>query len=292
MASSRRPIKWTPPVPYTPTSKPYSEYTVNFLWDLSLLGYVHTDHVSRMYGAPYSTTLLHVKRWRQKGLIQAAWVPYHKKRTRIFTLAPGGVEFLQYEDDKTWEMLHPYWVPIPDQNRTLHTVEHNLDRTTAALLLTKTASSYGLDAFWDKTYTRIVGALPNAAVSLRPDAAIWINGHPWFIELERSWRNRTLMHKLTQYDHVAMHGLWRKVPGCNEPPKVLLIPTAANTQSINFKSWMTTFRLYQHGYIWVWPWDHVLKQDFTIYGGDGDTTLISRNFWKLNQAPAYYEPRR
>ena len=280
-------IQWTPPQPYTPSQRPYSSFTLNFLWDLSLLGYVSTEHAAKMYGAPYSTIVLHLRRWRRHGLIQAAWVPHHKVRIRIFTLAPGGVELLREDDETAWDLLHPHWVSFPDQHRTWHTVEHNLDRTTAALMIARNASSYRLDADWDKSFTRLVAATPHVSVYLKPDAAIWINGHPWFIELERSWRNRTLMHKLTQYDHIAMHGLWRQIPQCNEPPKLLLIPTEANTQKRNFQSWITTFRMYQHSYVWVWPWDHVLKKDFTIYGGDGDTKLVSRNFWKLNQAPAY-----
>jgi hypothetical protein len=286
--SSRYPeIQWSVPRPYTPSQKPYNAFTLNFLWDLSLVGYVSTEQAALFYGASVKTIRRHLTFWHKKGLIQGAWVSYRQQRARIWTIAPGGVELLRDEDDTTWELLHPHWVSFADQHRTWHTVEHNLDRTTAALLIAKNAGSYRLDADWDKTFTRMTAATPTVSVYLKPDAAIWVNGHPWFIELERSWRNRTLLHKLTQYDHIAMHGLWRQIPQCNEPPKLLLIPTEANTQKRNFQSWITTFRMYQHSYVWVWPWDHVLKNDFTIYGGDGDTKLVSRNFWKLNQAPAY-----
>jgi hypothetical protein len=114
-------ICWTDPRPYQRSSKPYNAFTVNFLWDLSLLSYVTTEQAGVFYGASLNTIRRHLTFWHNKGLIQGAWVPYRHQRTRIWTLAPGGVELLQEEDDTAWDLLHPRWVSSPDQHRTLHT---------------------------------------------------------------------------------------------------------------------------------------------------------------------------
>lgn len=291
MASPRRPIHWTPPRSTARRrQRPYNAYTMDFLWDLSLLGYVTIDQASWMYGAPRSTTVLNLRHWRYRGLIQAAWITYHGQRTRIVSLAPGGADLLRDEDEKGWELLHPQWAPISERQRTARLVEHNLDRITAALTLKRKAGELGLAASWDLWMTDLVVS-GHPQLWIKPDAALTINGHPWLIELERSWRVRTLIHKLAQYDRVVLHGGWREIPWCQEPPKVLLIPTAANTQAINFQTWMTNFQHYHHSYAWVWPWPHVEAGRFTVYGGDGDPVIQARDLWAMIREPAYRERR-
>jgi hypothetical protein len=291
MASVRHLIRWTEPSVVPPKIRShYNDYTMNFLWDLSLADYVTIDQASWMYGAPRSTTLHNLRHWRKRGLIQAAWVPYHGQRTRIIALAPGGVDLLRDDDDKGWDMLHPNWVPVSERVRTNRLVEHNLDRNTAALTLKRKAETLGLSASWDLWMTELI--VPGRdSLWIKPDAFIRLNDHPCVIELERSWRKETLLHKFAQYDRCILQGGWRQISWCNEPPKVLFIPTAANTQQKNWQTWMTTFQFHQHSYAWIWPWPHVAAGRFTVYGGDGDPVIQARDLWAMMRQPAYRERR-
>jgi len=291
MDSVRHLIRWS--VPQTVTRqrrRPFNDYTMGFLWSLSLIDYVTIDQASWMYGAPRSTMLHNLRHWRKRGLIQAAWVPYHGQRTRIVALAPGGAELLREDDEKGWDALHPNWVPVAERVRTNRLVEHNLDRNTAALTLKRQAESLGFLASWDLGLGDLFISGRDPLV-IKPDAFVRLNDHPWLIELERSWRKETLDHKFKQYDRLILQGGWRDNTWCNEPPKVLFIPTGANTQKIQWETWLTTFQFHQHSYAWIWPWPHVQAGRFTVYGGDGDPVIQARDLWAMVRQPAYWERR-
>ncbi|WP_053958123.1 replication-relaxation family protein [Sulfobacillus thermosulfidooxidans] len=291
MDSVRHLMRWSEPVRVTrKRRRAYNDYTMNFLWDLSLVDYVTIDQAGWMYGAPRSTILHNLRHWRGRGLIQAAWVPYHGRRTRIIALAPGGAELLQYDDEKGWNLMHPHWVPVAERIRTNRFIEHNLDRNTVALTITRQAEDLRLEASWDLHITDFIISSRHP-LHIKPDAAIRLNDHPWIIEVERSWRKETLLHKFAQYDRLILQGGWRHIPWCNEPPKVLFIPTETNTQKIHWETWMNTFQFHQHSYAWMWPFDYVINHQWTIYGGNGQRVIQPQNFWNLIRQPAYHEPK-
>lgn len=285
-----RPIHWTPArSPQMQRHRAFSPYTIDFLWTLSMVGYVTVDQAGWIYGAPPRTMFYNIRTWRERGLIQSARITYHNRHTRIVTLAPVGAKLLQENDEEAWQTLHPHWEPLANTQRTARMVEHNLDRNTVALTLTRAARKHGFSALWDTWQTHLTVPGPHP-LHIRPDAALRINGHPVLIELERSWRAGTLLTKLKHYDHLVLHGGWRSIAWCNEPPKLILVPTGANTQKTNFENWLTTFELSQHSYAWVWPWPYIIQSQWTVYGGDDNYQITPHNFWSLIQHPPYKGP--
>lgn len=280
-------ILWTPERhPTRKRQRSFSPFTMEFLWTLSHIGYTTTEQAAMIYGAPLRTMSYNIRLWRERGLIQSARITYHGQHTRIVTLAREGARILQEDDDEAWEVLHPRWTPLADRSITTRMVEHNLDRNTVALILTRQAQKRGLQATWDTWQTDLTVIHPKP-LHIRPDASLRLNGHPVLIEVERSWRSGTLRKKLEQYDRLIMQGGWRYISWCNEPPKVLIVPTGANTQEINFQSWLTTFQFFQHSYAWIWPWPHAVDSQWTIYGGDGEYHIRSHDLWTLIKQPAY-----
>ncbi|SMC08161.1 Replication-relaxation [Sulfobacillus thermosulfidooxidans DSM 9293] len=282
-----RPIRWTPArSPKIQRRRAFSAYTLDFLWTLSMVGYVTIEQAGWIYGAPPRTMFYNIRTWRERGLIQSARISYHSQRTRIVTLAPEGAKLLQEDDDDAWQVLHPHWEPISQTAHTMRMVEHNLDRNTVALMLVRQSQKQGFPTSWDTWQTSLT-VTGSHALHIRPDAALRLNGHPVLIELERSWRAGTIQKKLQQYDRLILQGGWRSIAWCNEPPKVLIVPTGANTQKKNFESWLTTFQLFHHSYAWIWPWSQVRESRWTVYGGGGDYQIMPRDLWTIIRQPPY-----
>ncbi len=158
--------------------------------------------------------------------------------TAVWALTEAGGRVLA-EYVPAWAERTRDWVSPVDRPALRHAMHHELGRNAVVLAVQAEAARRGvMVAVWPDTDGTIRAQVPQTGtwINLTPDAVIDVNGQPWHLEYERSWRRDTLQHKVHQFGVMLRHEFWRE--RWIRPPKLLVVADEVGTQEYRIDTWL------------------------------------------------------
>lgn len=159
--------------------------------------------------------------------------------TAVWALtAAGGRMLAEYLPD--WAERHRDWQSPVDKPAFRHSMRHELSRNAITLAAHAEGQRRGVPVtLWPDTDGTIRAQVPQTGtwINLTPDAVIDVNGQPWYLEYERSWRRDTLQHKVHQFGVLLRHEFWHE--RWVRAPKLLVVADEAkNAQGYRLDTWL------------------------------------------------------
>jgi hypothetical protein len=291
---------WTP-LPKNPPPFLWGQKADDLLHWLASLRYLTAEQAMHLIGWIHkSTAVRQLERMTASGLTQAAWISYRGRRTRVWTLSARG-GYLLGRHDPDWASRNADWTSPASDGVSGHAIAHTLDRNLFCIdvdlevqgrreagIVRPQAPDEGWWMFWESGPPIHLATLGGGTrTDFVPDAILTINGHPWYLELERSWRVDTLTRKLRQYDTFLKARLWREMH--TSLPRVLFLLSDANTQDIAYTTYMARADAAHRDYLYVMTWDQYQRgYEAVHWSSDGERQTVQ---WLELQAPlARFEP--
>jgi len=218
------------------------------------------------------------------GYVQRTPSVYHGRRIQVWTASRHAATLLA-ADDPHWSAMHPHWQSVADQAVLGRALVHSLARNDICLDLLQNADQLGWPALWHFPTPRWVEPVTHTVVV--PDAWMTIAGHPWAVEMERSWRSSTLQRKMAQYAVFYQHRSWGA--WTTRLPRVLLVLADASTQDRRLSTWLANLDDLRSEWVAVLPWAEVLGQwRVWTWSATGERRQVA---WvDLHRAPPRWAP--
>ena len=184
-----------------------------------------TTRVSALHRAGYVTS------------VRMRWPEHSVTAVHALTTA-GGRMLVDYVPG--WAERHRDWQSPVNKPAFRHSMRHELGRNAIILAAHAEGQRRGAPVtLWPDTGGTIRAQVPQTGtwINLTPDAVIDVNGQPWYLEYERSWRRDTLQHKVHQFGVLLRHEFWRE--RWVRPPKLLVVADEAeNDQGYRLDTWL------------------------------------------------------
>jgi len=146
-----------------------------------------------------------------------------------------------------------------------------------------------VDAIWYPADLGRLRAAQPARVDLTPDAVLVLDGHVWYLELERSWSRATLEVKLRHYGLVWRYGLWRDL--WPVAPRCLFVPTALSRADSRWEAWLSRLDAVRRQAVGVLPLA-ALGDTWAAWRWTADGHREAVDFWRWTAEPLPPPARR